>query len=120
MAKLYYGKLEQLFVITMMQINYIFRKCTGAMDLQNHKRLITLCTPIISNCLQKMKKYLNTLFSSQDIAMEFSIEKYAILIIKRGKKEITEGIGLLHQESIKMFGKKENYKYLGILEVDNI
>ena len=31
---------------------------------------------------------------SQNIAMEFSMGKYAILIMKRGKREKTEGIEL--------------------------
>ena len=57
---------------------------------------------------------------SQDIRMEFDIEKCFILIMKREKKETTEGIKLPNQESIKMLGEKENYKNLEILEVDTI
>ena len=56
---------------------------------------------------------------SQDIKMEFDIEKYAILIIS-GKRQITEGIEQQSQRRIRMLGEKENYKYLGILGVDTI
>ena len=38
--------------------------------------------------------------------------------MKSGKRQITEGIELPNQEKIRMLGEKENYKYLGILEVD--
>ena len=57
---------------------------------------------------------------SQDIGMEFDIEKCAMLIMKSGKWHITEGKELLNKEKIKMLGEKETYKYLGILEADTI
>ena len=40
--------------------------------------------------------------------------------IKSGKRQRTEEIELLSQESIRALGEKENYKYLRLLEVDNI
>ena len=43
---------------------------------------------------------------SQDIGMEFGIEKCAMLIMKNGKRERTDGIELLNQESIRMVGEK--------------
>ena len=48
------------------------------------------------------------------------MRKCAMLIIKSGKTEITEGIELPHQERIRMLGVKGNYRYMGILEVDTI
>ena len=48
--------------------------------------------------------------------MGFVIEKCATLKRKNGKEEI----GQSNQESIGTFGEEENYKYLGILEVDTI
>ena len=36
------------------------------------------------------------------------------------RKQITEGIKLPNQERIRMLGEKENYKYLGKLEVNTI
>ena len=50
--------------------------------------------------------------------MEFGMEKCAMLIMKSGKRETMEGIEVPIQERIRMFGEKENYKNLGILEVD--
>ena len=43
--------------------------------------------------------------------MKFSIEKWAILIMKIVKREKKEGIELPNQESIRTLGEKENYKY---------
>ena len=57
---------------------------------------------------------------SQDIEMEFGIEKCAILIIRGGKQHMIEGIELPNQEKIRMLGEKEFFKYLGILEADTI
>ena len=50
--------------------------------------------------------------------MEFGTEKCALLIMKSRKGESVEGTKLPNQEWIKILGEKENYKYLGILKVD--
>ena len=57
---------------------------------------------------------------SQDIGIEFRIEKCAVLIMKSGKRQMTEEIELLNQERIRTLGEKENYEYLEILETDTI
>ena len=50
--------------------------------------------------------------------MEFDAEKYATLIMRSWKRQITKGIELENQERIRNPVEKENYKYLGILEAD--
>ena len=50
--------------------------------------------------------------------MEF--KKCAMLIIKKGKKEIMERIELPNQERIRTLEEKENYNHLGIFETDAI
>ena len=52
--------------------------------------------------------------------MEFGIEKYAMLVMKRGKRHIKEGVELLNREKLRTLGEKEKYKCLGILEVDTV
>ena len=52
--------------------------------------------------------------------MEFGIEKCGMLITKSGIRETSEGIELQNQDSMKTFGEKENYKYLGILGAETI
>ena len=50
--------------------------------------------------------------------MEFSIEKCTMIVMRSRKRQITKEIELLNQERIRMFGEKETYKYLGILDAD--
>ena len=59
-------------------------------------------------------------FYSQDIGMEFGIEKCTMLIMKRGKRHLTDGMELSNQDKIRTLEEEEIYKYLGILEADTI
>ena len=43
-----------------------------------------------------------------------------MFIMKSKKRQKAERIELPSQESIRMFGEKGNYKYLGILKADTI
>ena len=52
--------------------------------------------------------------------MELVIEKWAMLVMKRGKRHITYGMELSSQSKIRTHRGKETYKYLGILETDFI
>ena len=52
--------------------------------------------------------------------MEFGIEKCAILVMKSGKRQLTDRKELPNKGKIKTLAKKETYKYLGILEADTI
>ena len=57
---------------------------------------------------------------SQDIGMEFGIEKCAMLVMKSGKRLLTDGMELPYKDEIKTLAENETYKYLGILEADTI
>ena len=57
---------------------------------------------------------------SQDIGIEFEIEKCAMLEMKSDKRHLTDRIELPNREKIRTFGEKETYKYLSILEADTI
>ena len=74
---------------------------------------------------KKKKKELETLIHtvriySQGIRMEFAIEKCALLIMKSGKRHLTDGIELPTQDKIRKLAENETYKYSGILEADTI
>ena len=74
---------------------------------------------------KKQKKKLETLIHkiriySQDIGMEFGIEKCALFVMKSGKRHLTDGIELRNQDKIRTLAEHETYKYLGILEADTI
>ena len=44
---------------------------------------------------------------SQDIGMEFSIEKCAVLVMKSGKRHLTDGMELPNQDKIRTLAKNE-------------
>ena len=52
--------------------------------------------------------------------MEFGIDKCAMLVMKSGKRHLTNRIELPNQDKIRTLGEKETYNYLGILEADTI
>ena len=70
----------------------------------------------------KNEKELETLIHtiriySQDRGMEFGIEKCAMLIMKNGKRHMTDGMELPNHDKIRMLEENETYKYL---EADTI
>ena len=72
-----------------------------------------------------MKKNWETLIHavriySQSIGMEFGIEKCAMLVMKSGKRHMTDGMELPNHDKIRTLGENETCKYLGILEADTI
>ena len=50
--------------------------------------------------------------------MKFGREKCAMLVMKSGKRHLTDGMDLPNQDKIRMLGEKGTYKYLCILEAD--
>ena len=75
--------------------------------------------------LAKNEKELETLIHelriySQHIGMEFGIEKCTMLVMKSGKRHLTNGMELANQDMIRTLAENEPYKYLGILEADTI
>ena len=55
---------------------------------------------------------------SEDIGMEFGIEKCAMLVMEKGRIVKSVGIELPDCKVIKSLQEGESYKYLGILEAD--
>ena len=55
---------------------------------------------------------------SEDIGMVFGIEKYAMLVMEKGKIVKSVGMELPDDEATKSLQEGESYKYLGILEAD--
>ena len=55
---------------------------------------------------------------SEDIGMEFGIEKSAMLVMEKVKIVKSIGIELPDGKVIKSLQEGESYKYLGILEAD--
>ena len=70
---------------------------------------------------EELKTQIHTFrICSQDIVMEFGIEKCAMVVMKSGKWQLTDGMELPNQDKIKALTENETYKYLGSFEVDTI
>ena len=112
--------------ITMIPINHILRKCTAGYKLSKSQEKINHVMYMDNiKLFAKKKKELQTLIQtvriySQDIGMEFGVEKCAMLVMTSGKRHLIEGVELQNQIVIRTLGGKETYKYSGILEADTI
>ena len=115
-----------LFIIAMMPLNHILRKSPAGYKLSRLQEKINhLMYMDDIKLFAKNEKELKTLIHavriySQDIGMEFGIEKCAMLVIKNGKRHMTDGMELPNHDRIRTLEENETYKYLGILEADTI
>ena len=115
-----------LFIIAMMPLNHILRKCiagyklSGLQEKINHLMYIDDIKLFAKN-EKELENFIHTIrIYSQDIGMEFGIEKCAMLVMKSGKRHMTDGMELPNHDKIRTLGENETYKYLGILEADTI
>ena len=106
--------------------NHILRKCTAGYKLSRSQEKINhLMYMYDIRLFAKTEKELETLIHefriySRDIGMEFGIEKCVMLVMKSGKRHMTDGMELLNHDRIRTLEGNETYKYLGILEADTI
>ena len=115
-----------LFIIAMMPLNHILRKCPAGYKLSRSQEKINhLMYMDDIKLFAKNERELETLIHavriySQDIGMEFGIEKCAMLVMKSGKRHMTDGMEQPNHDRIRTLAEKETYKYLDILEADTI
>ena len=115
-----------LFIIAMMPLNHMLRKCTVGYKLSRLLEKINHLMYMDDNKLfAKNQKELETLIHavriySQDIGMESGIEKHATLEMKSGKLLLIDGMELPNQDKIRTLGENETYKYLDNFEADTI
>ena len=113
-----------LFGVCMIPLTQILRKVKCGYTLKSGEKLNHLLFMDDLKLFAKDERETNSLLStvqifSNDIRMEFGIKKCGVLIMKRGKVMLTEGIELPSGDTIKDIDK-EGYKYLGILEFDSV
>ena len=113
-----------LFLRVIMSLNHTARKCTDRCKLRkSQEKINNLIYMDDIKLFAQNEKELETLIQavrihSQDIGMGFVIEKCAMLIMERGKRQMKERIELQDEDKIRTLGEKETYKYLAILEAD--
>ena len=109
-----------------MPLNHILRKYTAGYKLRRSQEKVNhLMYMDDIKLFAKNEKEVEILIRtvriySRDIGMEFGIEKRAMLVMKSGKRQLTDGIELPNQYKIKTLAENETYKYMGILEADTI
>ena len=113
-----------VFVLGLIPLSLILRKAKAAYEFAGSREKINhLLFMDDLKLYSKSEKELDSLIQtvrifSEDIGMEFGIEKCAMLVMKRGKIVKSEGIELPEGKVIKSLQEGESYKYLGILEAD--
>ena len=109
-----------------MPLSHILRKCiTGYKLSRSQEKINHLMYMNDIKLFLKNEKELESLIHAvriygQDIGMEFGIEKCAMLVMKSGKRHLTDGMEPPNQDKIRTLEEKETYKYLGILEDDTV
>ena len=109
-----------------MPLNHILRKCTAGYTLgRSQEKINHLMYMDDIKLFAKNEKEPETLIHtvriySQDLGMEFGIEKCTLRVMKNGKQHLTDGIELPNHDRIRTLTENETYKYLGILEADTI
>ena len=112
-----------IFVICMIPMSKVLRNAKAGYRLGDMK-INHLLFMYDLKMFAKSKNEIDSLVStvqviSQDIGMQFGINKCGVIIMKRGKLVKSEDIRLTNGESIKEVSD-QGYKYLGILELDKI
>ena len=115
-----------LYVIAMIPMTTILRQ-TG-LGYQTSKSATKISHLLYMDDLKLYGKSSNELESllntvrifSTDISMEFGLEKCATLTIHKGKATHTEGLTLSNNNTIKGLSLEESYKYLGVLQAEDV
>ena len=115
-----------LFIISLIPLTVILNKTKhGYQFSTNGQRINHLLYMDDLKLYSRTEKELNSLVEtvrifSKDINMEFGIQKCALLVLKRGKSVKTEGIQLQDSSFIRSLEYDENYKYLGVLQANEV
>lgn len=115
-----------LFVMARIPLTSILRKGKPGYVYENKTKINHLLYMDYLKLYGKSKEDVETLMNtvrvlSDDIGMQFGIDKCAITVMKRGKLDNSNNdIVLGNQEKITSLDENNCYKYLGMLKVDNI
>ena len=114
-----------VFVLALIPLSLILRKAKASYEFSESKEKINhlLFMDDLKLYSRSEKGLLDSLVQtvrvfSEDIGMEFGIEKCAMLVMEKGKIVKSVGIELPGGKVIKSLQEGESYKYLGILEAD--
>ena len=114
-----------LFVIALITLMKILKATRHCYSFANKEKINHLLYMDDLKLYAKTEEELDSLVQtvrvfSEDIGIKFSIEKFSMLVMKRGKKVKSDGIKLPDDTVMKALRDGEGYKYLGILQVDDL
>ena len=110
-----------LYIIAMMSLKHILRKCTAGYKLSrsqekiNHLMYMDDIRLFAKNENEQETLIHTVRIYSQDIGMEFGIEKCAMLVMKSGKRHMTGGMELPNHDRIRTLEENETLQILGHL-----
>ena len=113
-----------MFVLALIPLSLILRKTKAAYEFSESKEKINHLLfmddlKLYSRSEKGLDSSVQTVrVLSEDIGMEFGIEKCAMLVMDKGKIVKSVGIELPDSKIIKLLQEGESYKYLGNLEAD--
>ena len=113
-----------VFVLALILLSLILRKAKAAYKFSESKEKIShLLFMDDLKLYSRLEKGLESLAQtvrvfSQDMGMEFGIEKFAMLVMEKGKIVKSVGITLPDGKVFKSLQEGESYKCLGVLEAD--
>lgn len=114
-----------LFILIMIPLSLVLRKTKLGYQMSNGSQRINHLLfmddlKLYASNKNQLESLISTVsFFSNDIRMEFGLSKCAILELKRGRQVTTEGIDL-GDEGIIREADPTGYKYLGVLQLDQI
>ena len=114
-----------LFVIALIPLTQILKATRHCYSFANKEKFIHLLYMDDLKLYAKTEEELDSLVQTvivfnENIGMKFSIEKCSMLVMKKGKKAKSAGIKLPDDTVIKALKDGEGYKYLGILQADDL
>ena len=113
-----------VFVLALIPLSLISRKAKAAYEFSKSKEksnniLVMDDLKLYSPNEKGLESLVQTIrVSSEDVGMEFGIEKCAMVVMEKGKIVKSVGLELPNGKLIQSLQEGESYKYLGILEAD--
>ena len=113
-----------MFALALIPISLILRKTKAAYQFSESKEKINHLLfmddfKLYSRSDKGLNSLVKTVYAfSEDIGMEFGIEKCAMLVMEKEKIVKSVGIELPDGKVIKLLQEGESYKYLGILQAN--
>ena len=114
-----------MFVMAMIPLTTMLRKVRPGYHMRDQSKINHLLYMDDLKVYGKSKKEIESIIHtvrifSEDIGMEFGLDKCATITLRRGKLEKDSSVQLPDGQEIQQLEESEEYKYLGVLEADDI